>query len=149
QTTRPSLTASQVVQSDTDSDIGPPSSFRLNGEYTFGSHLQNSNGLGRQSETRFEVQVLKNFRILNSYYLQIGFDYERFDFSRSNELYPYSLTGANAQINFSYWSGDSYYPIVRIEPGIYYTRDYVTRNSFDMPIRLTPGFQLTKSLYVI
>jgi Domain of unknown function (DUF6268) len=149
QTTRPSLTASQVVQSHTESEIGPPWSFDINGEYTFGSRLQDSHGLGHQSETRFEVEVLKNFRLTGNYYLQVGFDYERFDFSRSNDLYPYSLTGANAEINFSYWSGDSYYPVIEIEPGIYYTRDHVTRNSFDVPIRLTPGFQLTKSLYVI
>jgi hypothetical protein len=149
QTTTRSVTASQVVQSHTESGLGPAWSFDLNGEYTFGSRLQDSHGLGHQAETRFEVEVVKNFRIMSNYYLQVGLDYERFDFSRSNDLYPYSLTAANAEINFAYWSGDSYYPIIKIEPGIYYTRDHVTRNSFDVPVRITPGFQLTKSLYVI
>lgn len=51
-------------------------------------------------------------------------------------------------MNFSYWSGDDFYPVVRIEPGIYYTRDHVTRDSFDAPLRLTPGFKVSENLYL-
>jgi len=52
-------------------------------------------------------------------------------------------------VNFSYWSGDDFYPVVRIESGIYYTRDHVTRNSFDVPLLFTPGFKVSENLYLI
>jgi hypothetical protein len=130
-------------------NLGSTWSFDLNSTYTFGSHVEKSHHLGSQAEYRYEVQALRNFHITGDYYLQLGVDWERFDFSRSNSQFPYSFTSLSGEILFSYWSGDSFYPVIRIEPGIYYTRDHVTENSFDAPIRITPGFKLTPNLYVI
>ncbi len=130
-------------------NLGAPWSFDLNSTYTFGSRIQKAANLGSQAEYRYELQVLRNFRISGDYYLQLGADYERFDFSRANSIFPYSFTSLSGEILFSYWSGDSFYPVIELEPGIYYTRDHVTRNSFDFPIRLTPGFKLAENLYVI
>jgi hypothetical protein len=130
-------------------NLGAPWSFDLNSTYTLGSRIQKAANLGSQAEYRYEVEALRNFRIAGDYYLQLGFDYERFDFSRSNATFPYSLTSFSSEILFSYWSGDSFYPVIELEPGIYYTRDHVTRNSLDVPIRITPGLKLTENLYVI
>ena len=130
-------------------NLGSLWSFELNGEYTFGSHVEKSGNLGSQAEYRYEIEALRNFRITGDYYLQLGVDYERYDFSRSNAQFPYSFTSFSGEILFSYWSGDSFYPVIRIEPGIYYTRDHVTGNSFDVPIRITPGFKVSPNLYVI
>jgi hypothetical protein len=130
-------------------NLGAPWSFDFNSTYTFGSHVERSGNLGSQAEYRYEIQALKNFRITGDYYLQLGVDYERFDFSRSNAQFPYSFTSLSGEVILSYWSGDSYYPVIRLEPGIYYTRDHITGNSFDLPIRITPGFKLTPNLYVI
>jgi hypothetical protein len=130
-------------------NVGSQWSILLDSTYTFGSHVEKSHNLGSQAEYRYEVEVERNFRISGDYYLQLGFDWERFDFSRSNSQFPYSFTSLTGEILFSYWSGDSFYPVIRIEPGIYYTRDHVTENSFDVPIRITPGFKLTPNLYVI
>src|SRR5260370_38873121 len=130
-------------------NLGSLWSFELNGEYTFGSHVEKSGNLGSQAEYRYEIEALRNFRITGDYYLQLGIDYERFDFSRSNAVFPYSFTSFNAEVNFSYWSGDDFYPVVKLEPGIYYTRDHVTKNSFDVPVRFTPGFKVSENLYVI
>lgn len=138
-----------VQPSPNPENLGSLWSFKLNGEYTFGSHVERSDHLGSQAEYRYEVVALRNFRITGDYYLQLGVDYERFDFSRSNSQFPYSFTSLSGEILFSYWSGDDFYPVIRLEPGIYYTRDHVTGNSFDVPIRITPGFKVSPNLYVI
>jgi hypothetical protein len=130
-------------------NLGPLWSFDLNSTYTFGSHVERSGNLGSQAEYRYEIEALRNFRITGDYYLQLGVDYERFDFSRSNSQFPYSFTSLSGEILFSYLSGDSFYPVIRLEPGIYYTRDHVTGNSFDVPIRITPGFKVSPNLYII
>ena len=130
-------------------NLGPLWSLDLNSTYTFGSHVERSGNLGSQAEYRYEIEALRNFRITGDYYLQLGVDYERFDFSRSNSQFPYSFTSLSGEILFSYLSGDSFYPVIRLEPGIYYTRDHVTGNSFDVPIRITPGFKVSPNLYII
>src|SRR5258707_13123862 len=130
-------------------NLGSQWSILLDSSYTFGSHVERSHNLGSQAEYRYEIQALRNFRITGDYYLQLGVDYERFDFSRSNSQFPYSFTSLSGEILFSYWSGDSFYPVIRLEPGIYYTRDHVTENSFDFLIRITLAFKLTPNLYVI
>src|ERR1700737_47393 len=130
-------------------NLGPLWSFDLNSTYTFGSHVERSGNLGSQAEYRYEIEALRNFRITGDYYLQLGVDYERFDFSRSNSTFPYSFTSLSGEILFSYWSGDDFYPVIQLEPGFYYTRDHVTRNSLDLPIRITPGFKLSKNLFII
>jgi hypothetical protein len=130
-------------------NLGAGWSFDLNSAYTFGSRIQKAANLGSQAEYRYEIEALRNFRITGDYYLQLGIDYERFDFSRSNAIFPYSFTSFNAEVNLSYWSGDDFYPVVKLEPGIYYTRDHVTKNSFDVPVRFTPGFKVSENLYVI
>src|SRR6266481_4245437 len=115
-------------------NLGSQWSILLDSTYTFGSHVERSHNLGSQAEYRYEIQALRNFRITGDYYLELGVDYERFDFSRSNSQFPYSFTSLSGEILFSYWSGDSFYPVIRLEPGIYYTRDHVTENSFVFPI---------------
>jgi hypothetical protein len=130
-------------------NLGSLWSFDLSSTYTFGSHVERSGNLGSQAEYRYEIEALRNFRITGDYYLQLGVDYERFDFSRSNSQFPYSFTSLSGEILFSYLSGDTFYPVIRLEPGIYYTRDHVTGNSFDVPIRITPGFKVSPNLYVI
>ena len=130
-------------------NLGAPWSFDLNSAYTFGSRIQKAGNLGSQAEYQYEIEALRNFRITGDYYLQFGFDYERFDFSRSNSTFPYAFTSLSGEILFSYWSGDTFYPVIELEPGIYYTRDHITRNSFDFPIRITPGIKVTENLYLI
>jgi Domain of unknown function (DUF6268) len=124
-------------------------SFDLNSTYTFGSRIEKAANLGSQAEYRYELQALRDFHITGDYYLQLGVDYERVDFSRSNSIFPNSFTSLSGEVMFSYWSGDDFFPVIRLEPGLYYTRDHITRNSFDVPIRITPGFKVTDSLYVI
>src|SRR5260221_14035486 len=77
------------------------------------------------------------------------FDLDRFDFSRSRSVFPYALTSLSGELIFAYWDGDDFYPVLRFEPGLYYTRSHITKNSFDVPIRFTPGLKLSDNLYVI
>lgn len=142
-------TLAQSSPTPSPENLGSAWSFDLNSTYTFGSRIQKAANLGSQAEYRYEIEALRNFRITGDYYLQLGMDYERFDFSRSSSVFPYSFTSLNGEMNFSYWSGDDFYPVIKIEPGIYYTRDHVTKNSFDVPLRFTPGFKVSQNLYLI
>ncbi|HET9374427.1 MAG TPA: DUF6268 family outer membrane beta-barrel protein [Chthoniobacterales bacterium] len=130
-------------------NLGAEWSFDLNTTYTLGGRIEKAGDFGSQAEYRYEVEALRNFRITGDYYLQLGIDYERFDFSRSNSTFPSSFTSLAGEVMFSYWSGDDFFPVIQLEPGLYYTRDHITGNSFDVPIRITPGFKLTDSLYLI
>jgi hypothetical protein len=142
-------TFSRPSPASTAENLGSDWSFDLNSNYTLGSRIEKAANLGSQAEYRYELQALRNFRIAGDYYLQLGVDYERYDFSRSNSVFPNSFTSLSGEVLFSYWSGDDFYPVIQIEPGIYYTRDHITGNSFDFPIRITPGFKLTSNVYVI
>src|SRR5260221_271185 len=53
-------------------NLGSLWSFELNGEYTFGSHVEKTGNLGSQAEYRYEIEALRNFRITGDYYLQLG-----------------------------------------------------------------------------
>jgi hypothetical protein len=144
-----SNTLTQPAASPSAENLGSTWSFDLNSTYTLGSRIEKAANFGSQAECRYEFQALRNFRITGDYYLQAGIDYERFDFSRSNAVFPYSFTSVSGEVLLSYWSGDDFNPVIQLEPGIYYTRDHVTGNSFDVPIRITPGFRLAPNFYVI
>src|SRR5258708_20941450 len=95
------------------------------------------------------MEGFKDIKLFKNYFLQLGFDLERFDFSRSSRVFPYALTSLSGELIFAYWDGDDFYPVLRFEPGLYYTRSHITKNSFDVPIRFTPGLKLSDNLYVI
>src|SRR5260221_13033134 len=58
-------------------NLGSLWSFELNGEYTFGSHVEKSGNLGSQAEYRDEIEDLSTFGITGDYYQQLGINYER------------------------------------------------------------------------
>jgi hypothetical protein len=80
---------------------------------------------GSQAEYHFDFEALRNLPLFGKYYLQIGVDYERFAFSRSNDIFPYAMSSVSAEIAISYWTGDVFFPLLKLEPGIYFTRDYM------------------------
>jgi Domain of unknown function (DUF6268) len=119
-------------------------------DYTAGSKIIQAPEFGSQAVSHYELEVLRNIHLLNTYYLQLGIDSERFDFSRSNSsIFPSSITSLAAEVSLSYWTGDDFYPLLQFLPGIYYTRGYITLNSFDMPVRAVAGWQAWKDLYLV
>ena len=59
------------------------------------------------------------------------------------------MTSVAAEIAVSYWDGDEFFPLLKIEPGFYYTRDYITENSFDIPIRVAFGLKVLKQVHLV
>ncbi|MGA8656391.1 MAG: hypothetical protein WB586_09595 [Chthoniobacterales bacterium] len=68
---------------------------------------------------------------------------ERFDFSRSNNVFPYALSSLAAELDVSYWSGDEFHPLLKLEPGVYFTRDYIIAR-----FRAGPDFYSKGSAYL-
>jgi|SRR5580700_530607 hypothetical protein len=127
----------------------PTWSFESTTSYTSGARIMKAGYFGSQAEVEYELQAYKDIKLFQNYFLQLGFDLERFNFSRSNSFFPYAMTSLAGELVFAYWDGDDFYPVLRFEPGLYYTRAYITKNSFDLPIRFTPGLKLSENLYVI
>ncbi|MEA3145523.1 MAG: hypothetical protein QOI53_952, partial [Verrucomicrobiota bacterium] len=124
-------------------------SIDLNSDYTLGSKIIKSGDFGSQAVYHYEIEALRNFHLFDKYYLQCGIDSERFDFSRSNSIYPASISSVAAEVSISYWSGEDFHPVLKLEPGFYYTRDHITPNSFDVPIRAVAGYQIRDNVHLV
>src|SRR5260221_5018784 len=127
----------------------PTWNFELTTSFTSSARIMKAGSFGSQAVAEYELQAFKDIKLFKNYFLQLGFDLERFDFSRSSSVFPYALTSLSGELIFAYWDGDDFYPVLRFEPGLYYTRSHITKNSFDVPIRFTPGLKLSDNLYVI
>jgi Domain of unknown function (DUF6268) len=124
-------------------------SLDLKSDYTFGSRIMKAGDFGSQAEYHFDLDALRNLSLFGKYYLQIGVDHERFAFSHSNDIFPYAMSSVSAEIAMSYWTGDVFFPLLKLEPGIYFTRDYVTRNSLDIPMRVAMGIKINDNIYLV
>jgi hypothetical protein len=121
----------------------------LNSDYTLGSKIIKSGDFGSQAVSHYQIEAFRDFHLFDKYYFQFGVDSERFDFSRSNTTYPSSISSVAAEVALSYWTGDDFYQLLKFEPGVYYTRDYITAKSFDVPIRAVAGFKVRDNLHLV
>jgi hypothetical protein len=128
---------------------GPLWTVDLSSDYTAASKIIHSGSFGPQAVYHYQLEVLRNFRWSDKYYFQFGLVSEQFIFSRSNSLYPYSISSVAGELSLSYWTGDDFHPVLKFEPGVYYTRDYITKNSFDVPIRAVTGFKLRDDVHLV
>ena len=142
-------TLSQVTPVSPTVSLDPNWTVELLSSYDSSARIMKAGSFGSQAGVSYELQLYKDIKLYQNYYLQLGFDLEHYDFSRSSSTFPYALNSLAGEIRFSYWDGEDFYPVIQLEPGLYYTRDYITKNSFDIPIRLTPGFKIRDNLYVI
>jgi hypothetical protein len=130
-------------------DQAPFWSFDLNSDYTLGSKLIDNPSLGSQAVYHYEIEALRNIHLFGKYYFQFGFESEGFDFSRSNSLFPYSISSVAGEVSLSYWTGDDFYPLLKLQPGLYYTRDHITPNSFDVPLKAAAGIKIQESVHLV
>jgi hypothetical protein len=140
-----------VIQSPSTEQQGkaPLWSVDLNSDYTFGSKIIKSSDFGSQAVSHYQLEALRDVHLFDKYYFQFGVDSERFDFSRSNTIYPSSISSVAAEVAISYWTGDEFFPLLKFEPGVYYTRDDITSRSFDVPIRAVAGFKVQDNLHLV
>ena len=143
----PAVTPADPAQPDPTQ--GPLWSLDLNSSYASGSRIQKVHNFGSQAQFHHEFEALRNFHLFDKYYLQVGVDYDRYDFSRSNSVFPYALSGVALEGAISYWDGDEFFPLLTLKPGVYYTRDYITLNSFDLPVRLAAGFKVHDKVHLV
>jgi hypothetical protein len=140
------LSTPQIVPSPSPD---PTWSFELTSSYTAGARIMKAGSFGSQGVAEYELQAYKDIKLFQNYFLQLGFDLDRFNFTRSNNFFPYAMTSLAGELVFAYWDGDDFYPVLKLEPGLYFTRAHITKNSFDVPIRFTPGLKVNDSLYLI
>ncbi|MBV8378546.1 MAG: hypothetical protein JO279_16230 [Verrucomicrobia bacterium] len=130
-------------------DQGPLWSVDLNSDYTLGSKIMKTASFGSQAVYHYQIEALRNLPFFDKYYFQLGVISERFDFSRSNSLYPYSITSVAGDLAISYWTGDDFYPLLKFEPGLYYTRDHIRLDALDVPIRAVTGFKIREKVHLV
>jgi hypothetical protein len=140
-----------VIQSPSpqQQDKAPLWSVDLNSDYTLGSKIIRSSDFGSQAVSHYQIEALRDIHLFDKYYFQFGVDSERFDFSRSNTIYPSSISSVAAEFAISYWTGDDFYQLLKFEPGVYYTRDDITARSIDVPIRAVAGIKLQDNLHLV
>jgi hypothetical protein len=130
-------------------DQAPLWSTELISDYTLGSKIIKSGSFGSQAVYHYQIEALRNVHLFDKYYFQFGIDSERYGFSRSNNVYPYSIASVAGEFSLSYWTGDEFFPVLKFEPGVYYTRDYITTKSFDVPIRAVGGFKVQDKIHLV
>ena len=101
----------------------PDWSFDLTGSYVLGSHFRHLESLGSQAAGYYELEALRRFHIADNWYFRVGFDVSRFDFSRSNAVFPYSLNQVAGEVALEYWHGDDIGVLLKVSPCVYFARD--------------------------
>ena len=120
----------------------PSWSANFESDYTFGSRFKDVSSFGSQSEFHYSTQASRRFSLADGWFFKIGFAEEQFQFSRSNSFLPYSLTKVAGQIGFGSSLTDSLRWEADVSPGVYFTRDHITTNSFDAPAALIGTWQI-------
>src|SRR5919108_3071981 len=98
----------------------PDWSFDLTGDYVLGSHFRHLESLGSQAASYYELEALRRFRIVDNWYFRVGFDVSRFDFSRSNAVFPYALNVVAGEVALEYWHGEDIGVLLKVLPGVYF-----------------------------
>jgi hypothetical protein len=119
-------------------------------DYTLGSRILKASKLGSQATYHYSLEALRNFKLSGRYYVQAGIEAEQYAFSRSDgNAFPGSLSSFNAEVALSYWSGEDFFPLIRLEPGFYFTGKHVSLNSFDIPVRVAGGIKVRDNLHIV
>lgn len=140
----------KTVLNSPPSEVAPASSvpawsFDLDTDYVLGSHIRHLEGLGAQADSYYEIEALRRFQIVDNVYFRLGFDLSRYDFSRSNAVFPYALNALAGEFALEYWHGDDIGALLKVSPGVYFARDHITKNAFDFPIEAGTGIKITKN----
>lgn len=121
----------------------------LTTDYTLGSRFKRYSGIGSQAEYHYDLDAIRRIQIQGGWYFRLGAHLERFDFSRSNAALPYSLNTVAADVGLEYWAGPKLGFELQLEPGVYFTRDHITSNSFDIPVVVGIGIPVTPAFSLV
>jgi len=133
-------TLSPAAASITASPTPDPTwTFGTTTAYTGSARIMKAEDFGSQANVEYELQAYKNVKLFQNYFLQLGFDLDRINFSRSNSLFPYALTSLAGEIKFAYWDGDDFSPGIQLGQGSYNTRDTSPRTLLIFPFGSLPG----------
>src|SRR4051812_36442100 len=96
----------------------PEWSVDLEGDYILGSRFRHLENLGSQAVSYYELEALRRFHLVDNWYFRVGFDLSRFDFSRSNSVFPYALSSVAGEVALEYWHGEDIGVLVKLSPGL-------------------------------
>lgn len=140
----------KTVLNSSPSEVAPANSIpewsvNVDADYVLGSHFRHLEGLGAQADSYYELEAVRRFHIVDNWYFRAGFDVSRFDFSRSNAVFPYALNALAGEFALEYWHEDQIGALLKVSPGLYFARDHITSNAFDFPIVAGVGIKVTKN----
>ena len=110
--------------------------------YTFNSDFKESK-LGDGDSLYDDFSYDHRFLITGKWYLRLGVEYERYDFSGTDNGLPDHLQAAYGHIAFEYVVKDFPGVGIELDPGVYF-QDHVSGDAFDIPIKAFVSFPLKK-----
>lgn len=132
----------ELQPSPTPADKNSHDLFYYETTYTFQSDFTESK-LGHGDSLYNDFSYDHRFLITGKWYLRLGVEYERYDFSGTENGLPDHLQSASAHLAVEYVVED--FPAVGIEldPGVYFQND-VNSDAFDIPGKAFVTFPLKK-----
>ena len=109
--------------------------------YVFGSDLHRAGSFGDQDAIANSFSYGHRFLLNGHFYLHVGIDYNRFDFSQTGAPVPTHLQSVAGVIGIDYMHNNDVGAFIQVKPGIY-TEDNFGSAAFDAPITLGRIFVL-------
>lgn len=120
----------------------------IKSSYVFGSDLHRSGSFGDQNALQTSISYGHRIHLNGQVYLQLGIDYDRFDFSSTGAPVPGHLQSVAGIIGLDYMHNNDVGAFIQLKPGFYTVNDF-DYAAFDVPITLGRIFVLQPDrLYV-
>ena len=109
--------------------------------YTGRSQISGATAQGHQDSTFTDFSYAHRFSITGNWYLRLGLEYQRYDFSGQATPLPDHLQAASAVIAYEYVVQDFPAVAVELHPGFAFENNVTWRN-FDVPTDIFTSFKL-------
>jgi hypothetical protein len=141
---------SQIAEVTPVSNTARPTwSATFENDYTFGSRFNDFGSFGSQAEYHYSIQANHRLDLGENWFIRLGFTEEQFQFSRSNSFLPYSLTKVAGRLGIGSSLSHNFKWELDVEPGIHFTRDHITSNSFDARTVLSGRWEVNPDFTLI
>src|ERR1051326_2859578 len=132
----------ELAPSPTPADENSHDLFSLQANYTLSSDFRDKN-LGHGDSLYNDFSFDHRFPIKGQWYFRTGVEYERFNFSGSNNGLPDHLQSIYAHLAVEYVVKDHAGAGIEIDPGAYF-QDNVTADALDIPWKIFATFPIKK-----
>lgn len=117
--------------------------FSVETMYTGSSETSGILARGRQDSTYSDVSYAHRFPITGNWYLRLGLEYERYDFTGALAPLPDHLQDVHANIAYEYVVKDFPAVAIQLHPGFYFENN-ATWRTFNVPVEAFTSVKLYK-----